>query len=82
MNSFNNNESKYNDVFAIIDSRWTCQFHHLLRATGHFLNPKFYYSNSDMKYDFEFINGLYACIKGLVSSKDVQQFFLTELPLY
>jgi len=24
MKSFNNNESKYNYVFTIIDNRWTC----------------------------------------------------------
>jgi len=27
MKSFNNDESKYNDVFTIIDNRWTCQLH-------------------------------------------------------
>ncbi|WVZ25106.1 hypothetical protein V8G54_003650 [Vigna mungo] len=57
MKSFNNNESKYNDVFTIIDNRWTCQLHHPLHAAGHFLNPAFYYSNPDMEYDLEVTNG-------------------------
>ncbi|XP_068503602.1 uncharacterized protein [Phaseolus vulgaris] len=35
-----------------------------------------------MEYDLEVTNGLYACIKRLVPSKDVQQKILTELPLY
>jgi len=71
MKSFNNNESKYNDVFTIIDNRCTCQLHRLLHLVGQVLNPKFYYSNTDMEYDLEVINGLYACIKRLVPSKDV-----------
>ncbi|KAJ1386281.1 Ribonuclease H-like superfamily [Sesbania bispinosa] len=32
MKSFNNNESKNKDVFAIIDDRWTCQLHRPLHA--------------------------------------------------
>jgi len=35
-----------------------------------------------MEYDLEVTNGLYDCIRRLVSIKDVQQNFLTELPLY
>ncbi|KAH1077183.1 hypothetical protein GLYMA_19G102600v4 [Glycine max] len=38
--SFNNNESKYKDVFAIIDKRWNCQLHRPLHAAAHFLNPE------------------------------------------
>ena len=82
MKSFNNHESKYKDVFTIIDNRWTCQFHRPLHAIGHFLNPKFYCSNPKMEYDLEDTNGLYACIKRLVPSKDVQQKYLFDLPLY
>ena len=40
--SFNKDESKYNDVFTIIDNRWTCQLHRPLHAAGHFLNPEFF----------------------------------------
>ena len=36
MKSFNNNESKYKNVFTIIDNRWNWQFHRLLHAAGHF----------------------------------------------
>jgi len=82
MKSFNNNESMYKDVFTIIDNRWTCQLHRPLHAAGHFLNLEFYYSNPEMEYDLEVTNGLYACIKRLVPSKDVQQKNLIELPLY
>ena len=40
--SFNNNESKYKDVFAIIDKRWNCQLHRPLHAAAHFLNLEFF----------------------------------------
>jgi len=77
MKSFNNKESKYKEVFTIIHNRWTCQLYPPLQANGHFLNPKSYYCNPKMEYDLE-VN---ACIKRLVSSKDVQKN-LTGLPLY
>lgn len=81
MKSLNNNESKYNDVFPIIDNRWTCPLHHPLHAASHFLNPELFHSNPDMENDFKVTNGLYACIRRLVPSKDVQQNILPELSL-
>ncbi|XP_025980022.1 uncharacterized protein [Glycine max] len=64
--SFNNNESKYKDAFAIIDKRWNCQLHRPLLATAHFLNPEFFYDNTDLEFDFEVTNGLFECIKKLI----------------
>ncbi|XP_028214995.1 uncharacterized protein LOC114397069 [Glycine soja] len=80
--SFNNNENKYKDVFAIIDKRWNCQLHRPLHAAAHFLNPEFFYDNTDLEFDFEVTNGLFDCIKKLVPQFDVQQKILTELHLY
>ncbi|XP_028230525.1 uncharacterized protein LOC114410798 [Glycine soja] len=81
--SFNNNEeSKYKDVFAIIDKRWNCQLHRPLHAAAHFLNPEFFYDNTDLEFDFEVTNGLFECIKKLIPQFDVQQKILTELHLY
>jgi len=80
--SFNNNESKYKDVFAIIDKRWNFQLHRPLQAAAHFLNPEFFYDNIDLEFDFEVTNGLFDCIKKLVPQFDVQQKILTELHLY
>ncbi|XP_006598590.1 uncharacterized protein [Glycine max] len=80
--SFNNNESKYKDVFAIIDKRWNCQLHRPLHAAVHFLNPEFFYDNTDLEFDFEVTNGLFECIKKLIPQFDVQQKILTELHLY
>ncbi|KAH1189697.1 hypothetical protein GmHk_20G057422 [Glycine max] len=75
--SFNNNESKYKDVFAIIDKRWNCQLHRPLHAAAHFLNPEFFYDNTNLEFDFEVTNGLFECIK-LIPQFDVQQKILTE----
>ncbi|XP_028219434.1 uncharacterized protein LOC114401185 [Glycine soja] len=80
--SFNNNESKYKDVFAIIDKRWNCQLHRPLHAAVHFLNLEFFYDNTDLEFDFEVTNGLFKCIKKLIPQFDVQQKILTELHLY
>jgi len=82
MKSFNNDESKYNDVFTIIDNRLTCQLHRPLHVAGHFFNLEFFFSNPDMEYDLEVTNGLYDYIRRLVPSKYVQQNILTELPPY
>jgi len=82
MKSFNNDESKYNDVFTIIGNRWTCQLHCPLHVIGYSFNLEFFYSNPDMEYDLEVTNGLYDCIRRLVPSKYVQQIFLTKLSLY
>jgi len=82
MNLFNNNESKYNNIFTFIDNKWTCQFHRPLHAATHFLNLVFYYSNPEMEYYLEVTNRLYAYIKILVPTKDVQQKNLTNLSLY
>jgi len=57
--SFDDKESKYSDIFTIIDNRWTCQIHRPLHAVSHFLNLEFYYSNPDMEFDIEITNGLY-----------------------
>ncbi|KAH1094864.1 hypothetical protein GYH30_040248 [Glycine max] len=80
--SFNNNESKYKDVFEIIDKRWNCQLHRPLHAAAHFLNLEFFYDNTDLEFDFEVTNGLFECIKKLIPQFDVQQKILTELHLY
>ena len=49
--SFNNNEEKYRNIFEFIDKRWNIQLHRPLHATGYFLNPEYFYSNSDIEND-------------------------------
>ena len=62
--------------------RWNCQLHRPLHAAAHFLNPEFFYDNTDLEFDFEVTNGLFECIKKLIPQFDVQQKILTELHLY
>ncbi|XP_010527565.1 PREDICTED: uncharacterized protein LOC104804899 [Tarenaya hassleriana] len=61
--SFNNDESKYKDVIAIIDKRWDCQLHRPLHAAGHYLNPEYFYSNPGLERNMEVVDGLYQCIR-------------------
>ncbi|KAL5169694.1 hypothetical protein HKD37_11G031553 [Glycine soja] len=53
-----------------------------LHAAAHFLNPEFFYDNTDLEFDFEVTNGLFDCIKKLIPQFEVQQKILTELHLY
>ncbi|KAE8686406.1 3-hydroxyisobutyryl-CoA hydrolase 1-like [Hibiscus syriacus] len=53
VNSFNNVENKYKDVFAIIEKRWDCQLHQPLHAVGCYLNPQLFYSNPQIQEDKE-----------------------------
>ncbi|XP_025632703.1 uncharacterized protein [Arachis hypogaea] len=58
MKIFLNDESKYNDVFKIIDNKWNCQLHCPLLAVGHFLNPKLFYENPRIELDLEVTKGV------------------------
>ncbi|XP_057760023.1 uncharacterized protein LOC130980349 [Arachis stenosperma] len=82
MKTFLNDESKYNDVFKIIDNRWNCQLHRPLHATGHFLNAELFYDNPWIELDLEVTKGWFECITRLVPSQAVQQKILEEQALY
>ncbi|KAL0461334.1 UNVERIFIED_CONTAM: hypothetical protein Slati_0021000 [Sesamum latifolium] len=80
--SFSNIEEKYKDVFALIDARWNVQLHRPLHATSYYLNPEFYYSNPNVEQDEEVMQGLYACIWRVVSTTELQDKIIDELPKY
>ncbi|XLS65678.1 hypothetical protein HN51_025652, partial [Arachis hypogaea] len=82
MKIFLNDESKYNNVFKIIDNRWNCQLHRPLHAAGHFLNPELFYDNPRIELDLEVTKGWFECITRLVPSQAVQQKILEEQSLY
>ena len=82
MKSFKNNESKYKEIFEIIDNRWNCQLHRPLHAAGHFLNPEFFYDNPAMEFDGEIVRGLYECIHKLVSNLELEKKIMLELHTY
>ncbi|KAL5127931.1 hypothetical protein HKD37_14G040273 [Glycine soja] len=58
------------------------KLHRPLHAVAHFLNPKFFYENTDLEFDFKVTNGLFDCIKKLIPQFDVQQKILAKLHLY
>ena len=68
--AFNENEERYSNIFKIIDKRWECQLHRPLHATGHFLNPEYFYFDDNIATNQEIIAGLYACIQRLVPSAE------------
>ncbi|XP_020549762.1 uncharacterized protein LOC105162262 [Sesamum indicum] len=80
--SFSNIEEKYKDVFALIDARWNVQLHRPLHAAGYYLNLEFYYANSNVEQDEEVKQGLYACIRRVVPTIELQDKILDELPKY
>ncbi|KAL5710110.1 hypothetical protein ACHQM5_020714 [Ranunculus cassubicifolius] len=81
--SFNGDESKYAEVFEIIDARWDCQLHKPLHAAGYYLNPEFFYANKDIEDDEEVTGGLFSCIEKMVpNSQDQNHILNVQLPLY
>ena len=80
--AFNENEERYSNIFKIIDERWECQLHRPLHATGHFLNPEYFYFDLDIATNHEITAGLYACIQRLVPSAEIQDKIMAELPMY
>ncbi|GJS19445.1 3-hydroxyisobutyryl-CoA hydrolase 1-like protein [Tanacetum coccineum] len=80
--SFNDDENKYRDVFAIINKRWECQLHHPLHATGYYLNPQFYYSDPNIEEDPEVSSGMYQCVMRLVPNEDDQSKLTAEKKMY
>ncbi|XP_073305730.1 uncharacterized protein [Primulina huaijiensis] len=80
--SFDNKEDKYKDIFAIIDHRWTIQLHRPLHVAGHFLNPEFFYSNSNIENDNEVVTGLYKCISRMCETEELRDKIMDQLPMY
>ncbi|XP_021856098.2 uncharacterized protein [Spinacia oleracea] len=80
--SFNGNESKYSQVFEMIDKRWECQLHRPLHAAGHFLNPEFFYDNPQIEECEEVVSGLYECVLRLVPVVEKQDKIMQELTSY
>ncbi|XP_042405588.1 uncharacterized protein LOC121995882 isoform X2 [Zingiber officinale] len=80
--AFGNNEDRYQDVFEIIDHRWQLQLHQDLHAAGYFLNPEFFYSNSEIEQDEEVVMGLYNLISRLTDDPESEGTIHTELLKY
>ena len=80
--AFNGNEDKYKEIFDIVDRRWNCQLHHPLHAAGHFLNPEFFYTNPQIEFVSEVMEGFYKSIERLVPTEEGVDNVTKELPIY
>ncbi|KAK2649321.1 hypothetical protein Ddye_016810 [Dipteronia dyeriana] len=78
--SFGGNESKYEDIFKLIDARWNIQLHRPLNGAGWFLNPEFFYNTRNV--DDEVANELYTCIERLVPDVETRCVIDLELSKY
>ncbi|KAK2635406.1 hypothetical protein Ddye_030198 [Dipteronia dyeriana] len=78
--SFGGNESKYEDIFKLIDARWSIQLHRPLYGVGWFLNLEFFYNTRNV--DDEVANGLYTCRESLVPNVETQCAIDLELSKY
>ena len=67
--SFNGIEKKYEDVFKIIDKRWSRQLHRPWHEARYFLNPSIFYDNKELSFDSAVTKGLYACFSRLAKLK-------------
>ena len=79
--SFSNKGENYEEAYKYIDKRWECQLHQPLHATGHYLNPKNYYSNPSIEDCSEVMKGLFDCISRMVLNMETQDKILSELDL-
>ncbi|KAL2337368.1 hypothetical protein Fmac_011814 [Flemingia macrophylla] len=81
--SFNHDEEKYKEIFAIIDRRWDYQLRHPLHAAGYYLNPEFYYKNpTKVDADDEVVDGLYKCIERLSENDEIVDKIHQQLTLF
>ncbi|KAJ9565872.1 hypothetical protein OSB04_001838 [Centaurea solstitialis] len=81
-NSFHNKVIKYEEIFTIIDKRWTLQLHRPLHAAGNYLNPALFYNDPNIAFDHEVTKGLFACIHTLALNEVEEEAIHFELPIY
>jgi hypothetical protein len=80
---FNNDSSKFQDVFGIIDRRWDSKLKTPLHRAGNYLNPFYYYQNKlAIEENESFREGVITCITKLVQDEDTQDKIIEELQLF
>nr|GMC87084.1 uncharacterized protein LOC109154222 [Ipomoea batatas] len=82
--AFNNNSSKYNKVFEIIDKRWNSQFRQPLHAAAYYLNPDYFRYTGETPISptvrsAEVVSGFYECLKRLVPDQDLYEKITEEV---
>ena len=77
---FNNEKSKFQEVFSIIDKRWDSKLKTPLHRAGYYLNPFYYYQNKlAIEENETFRDCVITCITKLVPNEDTQDNITEEL---
>jgi mannose-1-phosphate guanylyltransferase len=80
---FNNDSSKFEEVFHIIDKRWDSKLKTPLHRAGYYLNPFYYYQNKvAIEENESFRDGVITCITKLVPDENTQDKIIEELELF
>ncbi|XP_066354363.1 uncharacterized protein [Miscanthus floridulus] len=80
---FDNDESRYKDVWEKIDRRWDNKLKTPLHLAGYYLNPYYYYPNKiEIKLDGTFSEGLVTCVTKMVPDSEIQDKIFDELNMY
>lgn len=80
---FDNDKSRFIEVWDIIDKRWDNKLKTPLHLAGYYLNPYYYYtSKQEIESDGSFRAGVISCIDKLVDDEDIQDKIIEELNLY
>ena len=78
---FDRHDSRYKEIWDMIDERWDGNLHRPLHAAAHHLNPRFVYAKEDEPYvpDNEVKIGFYDTMERLVPNLDAQEVLITQL---
>nr|XP_034582940.1 uncharacterized protein LOC117845960 [Setaria viridis] len=80
---FDNDLSKVQQIFEIIDKRWNNKLKTPLHRAGYYLNPHYYYPNKvDIELDESFRECLITCSTKMVDNVEVQDQIIQELQQY
>lgn len=80
--AFNNDRTKYREVYDIIDKRWDVQLHQPLHAAGFFLNPEFFYKDPQAAKTTEIQGGLFNCVLKMLPNAKEQDIVMQDLTKY
>ncbi|KAF0895686.1 hypothetical protein E2562_014305, partial [Oryza meyeriana var. granulata] len=80
---FDNDVSRYKDVWEIIDKRWDNKLKTPLHLASYYLNPYYYYPNKlEIELDGTFREGLVTCVTKMVDDLEIQDKIFDELNMY
>ncbi len=77
--SFGEKDEKYMVTFEIIDKRWESQLYQPLHAAEYYLNPEFFYSNTQTATNEEVMTGLYTILQRLITTQPEQDKVIKQL---